>query len=97
MMRKLSCFLFASLLLCGQAFAASYMTLEFHEPDTRPKTVLILPVQAHLSVTRVGQNEPVIAESDAWERTSRDLLVSGLKERGYEVRIARARRNRRRA
>jgi hypothetical protein len=68
----------------GQLFAASNMTLEFHDAETRPKRILIMPVQANLHIDRVGENEPVVAESASWELATITNIKETLLERGYE-------------
>lgn len=87
MRAKLSLIFCLAVLFSSSAFAARNMTLEFHEPETRPKSLLIIPVQAQLQITRVGQNEPVVAESAAWESKSLEDLVAGLEKRGYTVSV----------
>ena len=76
-----------SFLLGNSAWAARNMTLEFHEPETRPKTLLVVPVQAQLQISRVGQNEPVVAESAQWESKSLEDLIAGLEAKGYSVSV----------
>lgn len=76
-----------SFLLGSSAWAARNMTLEFHEPETRPKSLLVVPVQAQLQISRVGQNEPVVAESAEWESKSLEDLVAGLEAKGYSVSV----------
>lgn len=77
--------LLLSFLKIDPAMAAGNMTLEFHEAQTRPKQILVVPVQAQLKIARVGANEPLVSETELWESSTADKLISSLGELGYEV------------
>lgn len=85
-----SCAVFAGLLLAlgtVSAGAAEYMTPEFARAEFRPKTMVLIPPRAEVTMKKVTSTEQMIEEGAVLEDATSLVLKEQLGALGYTIRV----------
>ena len=85
-----SCAVFAGLLLAlgtVSAGAAEYMTPEFAKAEFRPKTMVLIPPRADVTMKKVTSTEQMIEEGAVLEDATSLVLKEQLSALGYTIRV----------
>ncbi len=85
-----ACAVFAGMLLVlgsVSAGAAEYMTPEFAKAEFRPKTMVLIPPRAEVTMKKVTSTEQMIEEGAVLEDATSLVLKEQLRALGYTIRV----------